>query len=87
MDHDYSKSAAKGHRLHPYCCSKAWAPFVEAHAVATPVAGIIHQDSELLNGLGNFVSEGGIVDRKVLDIMKRKFPVLYDLVTSLQDFK
>ncbi|XP_065064713.1 uncharacterized protein LOC135690945 [Rhopilema esculentum] len=87
MDHDYWESAVKGHRSQPYCCPKAWAPFVEALAVATPVAGIIHQDSELQNGLGNFVSEGGIVDRKVLDIMKRKFPVLYDLVTSLQDFK
>ena len=81
MDPDYWESAARGQRSHPYCCPKAWAPFVEAHAVATPVAGIIHQDSELLNGLGNFVSEGGIVDRKVLDIMKIKFSVLYDFVT------
>ena len=66
---------------------KHWPPFVVALAVTTPVASIILQDSELLNCLGNFVSEEGIVGRKVLDIIKRKFPVLYDLVTLLPDFK
>eukprot|EP00794_Sanderia_malayensis_P020807 gene20807-22851_t len=88
IDHQYARESEKTKlETVPFTCPRVWMPFVEALGVATPVCGLIHQDKVLLTALENLVKANGAVSAEILGIVRTKFPVLHDIVSTFEKFQ
>eukprot|EP00794_Sanderia_malayensis_P008570 gene8570-9483_t len=88
IDHQYARESEKTKlETVPFTCPRVWMPFVEALGVATPVCGLIHQDEVLLTALENLVKANGAVSAEILGIVRTKFPVLHDIVSTFEKFQ
>eukprot|EP00794_Sanderia_malayensis_P010517 gene10517-11621_t len=88
IDHQYARESEKTKlETVPFTCSRVWMPFVEALGVATHVCGLIHQDNVLLTALENLVKANGAVSAEILGIVRTKFPVLHDIVSTFEKFQ
>lgn len=86
-DHSYATFLGSKRTIIPrlYKCPPKWSPLLSGLASAFPVCGFLHLDDDLLAVIRRIAISSTSVDLADLEILKRKFPVMYDLLMTMDD--
>ena len=86
-DHSYATFLGTKRTIIPrlYKCPPKWSPLLSSLVSASPVCGFLHLDDDLIAVVRRIAISSTRADLADLEILKRKFPVMYDLLMTMDD--